>query len=148
MSVTRGSFTLLDTAILVVATAALLAEIGHGPESMGMLWIWALHSVTAAVLSAPVIFFGRGRVHWGPLDLLTFLLPFAVWVALIDASSAGKSLSNLVEPIVFSFAIPIAALVRVMMGPRALERAWSIGLVTLLCLTAVCVYWWTPGLPE
>jgi hypothetical protein len=57
-------------------------------------------------------------------------------------------LANLVEPIVFSFAIPVAALVRVMVEARARERAWSIGLVALLCLTAVCVYWLTPGLPE
>jgi len=137
----------LDAVFVVAATATVLA-VSRGPEVMGFLWLWVLHSVTGAVLSAPVVYFGRKRVHWSALDLLAFLLPFAVWVALMNASSMGKSLANLIEPVFFSFAIPIAALVRLMAGAQAKERAWSIGLVALLCLTAAGVYLWTPALPE
>jgi len=32
---------------------------------------------------------GRRRVHWGLSDLLAFLLPFAVWVSLMNATSVG-----------------------------------------------------------
>jgi hypothetical protein len=91
---------------------------------------------------------GRKRIHWGLLDLLAFLLPFAVWAALMFASSSGKSLANLAEPFYFSFAIPVAALVRVMVGTHVDERTRSICLVALLCLTAAAVYVWTPAIPE
>jgi hypothetical protein len=113
-----------------------------------MLQIWFVHSAIGAVLSAPVILLGLRRVHWGLLDLLAFLLPFAVWVSLMNASSVGKSLANLGEPIYFSLMIPVAALARVIVGAHVEERACSIGLAGLLSLVAAAVYWWTPSLPE
>jgi hypothetical protein len=82
------------------------------------------------------------------VDLLAFLLPFAAWVALISASFVGKSLGNLAEPIYFSFAIPVAALLRAIAGAQFEERTSSIGLVILLSLIAACFYSWTPPLPE
>lgn len=120
-----------------------------GPDEwMAMLWIWFVHAVIGAIISAPIAFLGRKRVHWGFLDLLSFILPFTVWLALMSASSSGKSLANLGEPFFFSFAIPVAASIRVIVGPHVEERTLSIGLVALLCLTAASVYWWTPSLPE
>ena len=138
-----------DAMIMAAATVVLFAVIcAAGPEWMALTWIWVVHSVIGAVLSAPVVYFGRRRVHWGLLDLLAFLLPFAVWEALMVISGIGKSLANLIEPFLFSLAIPLAAFVRVLVGSRDRERAWSIGLVFLLCLVAASVYWWTPALPE
>ena len=138
-----------DALIMVAAMVVLVAVIcAAGPEWIALTWIWVVHSAIGAVLSSPVLYLGRRRVHWGLLDLLAFVLPFAVWEALMVISSVGKSLANLIEPLVFSLAIPIAALLRVLVGARDRERAWSIGLVFLLCLVAVSVYWWTPALPE
>jgi hypothetical protein len=141
---------LLDAMILVAATAAVLAEnLGRvWQEWLGMLWIWTFHSLIGAVLSAPIVFLGRKRVHWGLLDLLAFLLPFAVWGALMKVSGQGKSLSNLAEPFFFGFAIPVAALVRVIVAAHVEERRCSISLVVVLILVAAGVYWWTPALPE
>jgi hypothetical protein len=139
---------LLDAMILVAGTAAVFAAVGRGPEWLGMLQIWGVHAAIGAVLSAPVILLGRRRVHWGLLDLLAFLLPFAVWITLMNASSVGKSLANLGEPIYFSLMIPVAALVRVIVGAHVEERAYSIGLTGLLSLIAAGVYHWTPPLPE
>jgi hypothetical protein len=138
---------LLDAMILISATAAVLAVI-RGRDVMGTLEIWGLHSVIGAALAAPIVFVGRKRVHWGVLDLLAFLLPFAAWGALCNYSSQGKSLANLVEPLCFAFAIPVAALTRVILGVHVEERACSISLVVLLSLVAAGVYWWTPPLPE
>jgi hypothetical protein len=56
-------------------------------------------------------------------------------------------LANLGEPFYFSFAIPVAASVRVIVGAH-FERACSIGLVGLLSLVAAGVYMWVPALPE
>jgi hypothetical protein len=139
---------LLDAMILLSGTAAVFAAASRGPEWLGMLQIWAVHSAIGALLSVPVVLMGRRRVHWGLSDLLAFLVPFAVWLALMNASSVGKSLSNLGEPIYFGLAIPVAALVRVIVGAHFEERACSIGLVSLLSLGAAGVYWWTPSLPE
>jgi hypothetical protein len=144
---------LLDAMILVAGTAAVFAAIGRdagsrGPEWFAMLRIWGVHSAIGAALSAPVIVLGRRRVHWGLLDLLAFLLPFAVWLSLMNASSIGKSLANLAEPIYLSLMIPVAALARVIVGSNVEERACSIGLVGLLSLVAAGVYWWMPPLPE
>jgi hypothetical protein len=73
---------LLDAMILVATIAFVLAE-SRGPEWMGMLWLWSIHLGIGAVLSAPVVAWGIGRVHWSLLDLLAIFLPFALWFALI-----------------------------------------------------------------
>jgi hypothetical protein len=126
---------------------------GHGEPMgpgkwLGMFWIWVVHTAIGAGLSAPVVYVGRDRVHWGVVDLLSFVLPFAVWTSLLFAWPAGKSLANLAEPFVFSVAIPAAASVRVVVGRRFEERTVSTVLVALLCLAAGGVYWLMPSLPE
>ena len=144
----RIRFSLLNAMVGVAAVATVLTVI-RVPERMALMVIWMMHVVVAVVFSAPIVFFGRTRVHWSRWDLLAFVLPFGVWLALMESSAGvGKSLANLVEPVYFSFAVPIAALVRVMLGARVRERACSISLVALLCLTAICVFRWTPPLPE
>jgi hypothetical protein len=134
--------------ILLAGIAALFAAVSRDPEWTGMLQIWVIHSVAGVALSAPFVKLGRKRVHWGLLDLLAFLLPFAVWVALMNISDQGKTLANLIEPLIFGLAIPVAALIRVIVGPHAEERASSISLVAALCLVAAGVYKFTPALPE
>jgi hypothetical protein len=115
---------------------------------MGMLWIWTLHTLIGASLSSPIVLLGCKRVHWGFSDSLAFFLPFTAWLGLMTASGIGKSLANLIEPVFISFAFPVAALIRVVVGTRAREKTVSIVLVALLCVTAAGVYWWTPALPE
>ena len=134
--------------MITVAATALFIAVIRGPEWMAMLWIWFVHTLIGAVLSAPVVFFGRKRVHWGLFDLTAFLLPFAVWANLMNSSMFSKSLANLGEPFFFSFAIPLAALVRVIAGSHGDERVWSVTLVASLCFTAAAVYCGTPSLPE
>jgi hypothetical protein len=141
------SLRLMDAMIVVAVTAVVLA-VCRGPNFMLWFWIWLYHTAIGASLSAPVIFFGRKRVHWSLLDLLAFFIPFGAWVSLMKVSDAGKGLANLAEPFFFSFAIPVAALVRVIVGARVKERACTIGLVALLSLVAAGVYRWTPILPE
>jgi hypothetical protein len=141
------SLRLMDAMILVAMTAVVLA-VCRGPNFMLWFWIWLYHTAIGASLSAPVVFFGRKRVRWSLLDLLAFFIPFGVWVSLMRASDAGKSLANLAEPCFFGFAIPVAASVRVIVGAHVKERAATIGLVALLSLIAAGVYWWTPILPE
>src|SRR6266705_1093574 len=84
-----------------------------------LLMIWMIHAVVAAVLSFPIVLFGRNRVHWYSWELLALILPFCVWLALEQfwpSSSSAKGWGNLIEPVYFGLAVPGAALVRVIGG--------------------------------
>ena len=93
---------LLDAMILVAATAGVLA-VSRGPEWMAMLWIWGVHSVIGAVLSAPIVFLGRKRAQWCLLDLLVFLLPFSVWGALMNCAFGGQESGEPRRAVLFRF---------------------------------------------
>jgi hypothetical protein len=116
----------------------------------GMLLVWLVHTVIAGVLTAPIIFFGRKRVHWQWWELSAWILPFAVWLFLMfsELSTGKKSLANLGEPFYFSLAIPLAALVRVGVGTRCAERVCSGVLLGMLCGVAAGVFFLVPSLPE
>ncbi len=135
---------LLDAMIVVGAMAIVLAQI-RGEYFLLWLHVWFSHCVVWATLSAPIVLFGRERVRWNFSDLLAFLIPFGIWLALMNHSDEGKSLSNLAEAFYFSFAIPVAALIRVVVGGRFDERVCSITLVGILSLVAAGVYRWMPA---
>lgn len=119
-------------------------------EFGAMMWIWATHAGIAGVLSAPIVFLGRKRVHWRVWELLVLVLPFMVWSGLMfsELSTGKKSLANLGEPFYFAVAIPVAALVRVAVGARIPERACAGSLIALICLVAGAVFFLVPPLPE
>lgn len=130
----------------VAATGVGLALARLPPDGIALLNVWAMHAGIAAALSGPVVFLGRKRVRWGLLDSLAFVLPFGTWLALEEFfKPTGKSLANLVEVFIFGLAIPVAATVRVILGGRSREWVCSLCLVALVCLTAACVFWLTPG---
>jgi hypothetical protein len=113
-----------------------------------MLGIWFLHLAVAGVLSAPVIHFGRHRVHWGICDLLALVLPFLLWAHLMLLSGAGKTLANLAEYVVIAIAIAVALLVRVVIGHHKHEKLWAGCLLLGLCGVAMATYFLMPPLPE
>ena len=119
-------------------------------EIGGLLLIWGIHAAIAAFVSAPIVFLGRKRVGWRYWELLVFALPFITWTSLMFSGlEAGrKSMSNLGEPFVFAFAIPVAAAVRVIIGRRASESVCGGTLIVLVCVFAVFVFFATPSLPE
>jgi hypothetical protein len=111
---------------------------------------WLIYVAIAGVLAAPIVFFGRRRVHWMWWETLVFIVPFFIWMGLMfsELSTGRKSLANLGEFVFIGFAVPVAALVRVALGMRVRERACAGSLFALVCLTAVGVFWLTPMLPE
>ena len=115
-----------------------------------LIFVWSVHAVIATVLSAPIVFFGRRRVHWRWWELSALVLPFAVWsfFMLSDLATGRKSIANVGEPYFFSFAIPLAALVRVWLGTRFDERLSSAVLIGTLCAVAASVFVFVPSLPE
>src|SRR4051812_36328545 len=117
-------------------------------EYGALLWIWFVYAGIASVLSAPIVFFGRKRVHWHLWELLALIIPYLIWLALVFSALKSKSLANLGEPIYISFAVPILALLRVGVGGSIGERVSAASLLAFLCLVAVGVYFAVPCLPE
>ncbi len=120
-------------------------------EEVGAIFlIWLMHAALAGVFLAPVVIFGRRRVHWHSWELLVLVLPFTIWSVLMFSELAigKKSLSNHAEPIYFAAAIPVAALIRVALGTRMSERVSAGCLIAAVCLVAVGVFFFVPPLPE
>ena len=101
-----------------------------------MIFLWSVHAAIATVLSAPIVFFARKRVHWRWWELSALVLPFAVWLILMhsELATGRKSIANLGEPYLFSLAIPLAALVRVWARDSMSEPALPL---LLLCYVPV-----------
>ncbi len=118
---------------------------------MGIIFlIWMMHAVTGAILSAPILYIGRRRVAWANWQLLGLVLPFCVWLLLMlsPLSTGRKSLANVGEPIYISFAMPLAALIRVGAGKHVPERITAAGLIAVLCVVAAMVFFAVPFKPE
>jgi hypothetical protein len=73
---------------------------------------WLIHAGIAAILSAPIVYFSRKRIHWRRYELLAFIIPFGIWFALCGFTGIrSKTLSNAaIEPAIFGLGVPIAAL--------------------------------------
>jgi dolichyl-phosphate-mannose--protein O-mannosyl transferase len=101
--------------------------------------VWLIHAAVGATLSVPVLWIGRKRIRWTNWELLALVVPFCVWLllSLSPFSYGRKSFANIGEPIYISFAMPIAALLRVGIGQN-LGRATVI-LIVLGCLCGVAV---------
>lgn len=112
--------------------------------------LWALHAAPAAVLSFPIVYFARKRVHWYMWEMLAFVFPFCVWSILVYLrvpTPFPKDLGNgLSEPIYFGLAIPVAVLIRAVFGQgrETDERVFASILLLALCVFAAIVYFVTP----
>jgi len=113
-----------------------------------MLLIWIIHVALAAVLSAPIVLFGARRVQWRAWELLAFILPFGAWWFLTSrpGPSSRKGISNIGEPLIFSLAIPLAALTRLLLDKRVSEATCAGTVLFGQCLVAVLVELLTPNL--
>ena len=68
---------------------------------------------------------------------------------MLSPLSAGrKSLANLGEPIYISFAMPVLAVLRVVIGRRMSDRAYAAAFLTVLCVIAATVFFVVPFKPE
>ena len=116
-----------------------------------LLFAWVIHVVVAAVVVTPIVLLARKRVHWQSWELLSLIIPFCVWTALMysDMSTGSKSLANLiVEPGILALVLAAGALARVAMTESIPERNASKVVLVGLCFAAAAVFWFVPVLPE
>ena len=111
---------------------------------------WLIQASIALVLSAPVIYFSRKRIHWRRSELAVLIIPFLVWLVLGGVIGfLPKSLANaFIEPVIISITVPMVALIRVAVGTRISEKMCSASLIGVVTVVAVSVYFIVPCLPE
>ena len=111
-----------------------------------VVMIWAVHAGVAAILSLPVLVFGRRRVHWYFWELLALILPFCVWACMFYwcGPSRHKGIGNVLfgEPVLLGLAIPLAG----GRGCDADERVRAAIVLVGLCGVGPLVFFVTPNL--
>ena len=95
-----------------------------------------LYLLPAFPLSLPLWYFGRRRARFRWWELSVLVLPLAIWLILFLVSTQ-KSLGNLVEALMLGLSVPLAVLIRVVVG-NAVPKGIIAGLLLiLLCGVAV-----------
>ena len=90
----------------------------------------------AVPLSLPSWYFGRRRARFRWWELSAFVVPLAIWLILFLVSTQ-KSLGNLVEALILGLTVPLAVLIRVVIGETVPGRVLAGLLLILLCSVAV-----------
>ena len=100
--------------------------------------VWLLYLLAAVPLSLAIWYFGRKRVRFTWLELSVLVLPFAIWIGFSNLSSSDKGLGNfMLEPFILGGAVPIAALIRVIVGGAVYSKLMVCTLVFVICAVAV-----------
>lgn len=147
----RGLFIALITFIVGVIGAMyfVYGEIPRVEEMFGLFaLLWVLYLVPAVVLSLPIWFFGRGRANWMWWEFGILVLPYFVWAMVGVTNIKPKSIANLEEAAFVGCLVPVALLVRVLVGQKIDRRFMASGMLVALCLAAFLIYWFVPMLPE
>ena len=114
-----------------------------------ILFFWVLSAAPAIVLSAPAIGLGWQRVRWYWWEMFAFILPVSTWFMAMclwqehynephGIAFSNKGVGNVfIEPVLLGLCVPIAALIRILLGKgRALEQR-GVAVATLLGLSLV-----------
>jgi hypothetical protein len=96
----------------------------------------AFFLLPAVPLSLPSWYFGRRRARFRWWELSAFVVPLAIWLILFLVSRE-KSLGNLVEALILGLAVPLAVLIRVLVGKTVPNAIIGGVLLILLCSVAV-----------
>ena len=99
--------------------------------------VWLLYLLAAVPLSLAIWYFGRKRVEFRWWELSVLILPFAVWLGVSTWSSSGKGLGNFIlEPLLLGGAVPIAAVIRVIVGGAINPKLTACTLMFVICALA------------
>ena len=90
----------------------------------------------AVPLSLPSWYFGRRRARFRWWELSAFVVPLAVWLILFSVSTK-KTLGNLIEAMILGISVPLAVLIRVVIGTAVPTPVIAALLLILLCSVAV-----------
>ncbi len=100
---------------------------------------WLIYLLPAVIPSLLTSYLGRRRAQFMWWELSAFVLPFVVWVLLALLSKDKGLWSPMVEVFILGCTVPVAALIRVIVG-RAVNRDLMAGsLIFVICVLAILV---------
>jgi hypothetical protein len=114
---------------------------------------WSALAAVALMISVPILFIRRERVQRRRFVAFAVVLPLVTWLSLmligmLSSSMPVKSESNFfTEAVYLSYAVPVAAFIRVRVGRRMSEKTFSALLVASLCVVAAGIACLTPIMP-
>ena len=98
---------------------------------------WLIYLLPAAPVSLAVSYFGHGRARFMWWELSALVLPFIVWIVFGLVSQDKGLWSPIVELFILGCTVPVAALIRVIVG-RAVNRSVMAGsLIFVICALAI-----------
>jgi hypothetical protein len=111
--------------------------------------LWALQAVIALVLSAPLVFLGRKRVHWKLWEMSALVCPYATWLVLfLSRLVPSYELNAIGDSLLIGLSVPVAAVLRVVIGARFAEERLAIALLCALCFVAAGIYFMPHEVPH
>jgi len=111
-----------------------------------VLIAWLIYLLPAILLCLPVWYLGRKRAHFVWWELSVFVLPLVAWLIVFSASK-DKTLGNLVEALILGCVVPVAMLIRVLVGNRLNRTLVATGLIVLQCGFAILLGKIFPDVP-
>jgi hypothetical protein len=98
---------------------------------------WLIYLLPAVPVSLAVSYFGHRRAGFMWWELSVLVLPFIVWVVFALSSKDKGLWSPMVELFILGCMVPVAALIRVIVG-RAVNRSLMAGsLISVICVLAI-----------
>jgi hypothetical protein len=118
-------------------------------EFLALGYLWFCFLVIAGILSSPLILLGRKRAQWQWWELAVFVVPYWAWAVCMVVNSCDKSLANgFLEMIYIALAVPIAVVVRLIVGHPKWRWIVSVVLIALLSAWAIGLWAFVPCFPE
>ena len=98
---------------------------------------WLIYLLPAVPVSMAVSYFGHRRAGFMWWELSVLVLPFIVWVVFALSSKDKGLWSPVAELFILGCTVPVAALIRVIVG-RAVNRSLMAGsLISVICVLAI-----------
>ena len=117
-------------------------------NALSLGWLWLVHVLLTIPVVAPTAWLARRRITWHRWELLMFVVPFGLWLALMFSNWRPKTLANLGECVFISMAICVAIVIRAGLGSLRESRRVPTLLLSAVSVIAVAVYFATPMWPE
>ncbi len=107
---------------------------------------WIIYVLPGVLLLLPLWYWGRKRARFMWWELSVFILPFIIWLCFF-LRAKDKSLGNFVEAFILGVAVPVAALIRIIIGSNLNRSFLAAGLMFLICAVAVLLGTMFPEVP-
>ena len=107
---------------------------------------WIVYLLPGVILSLPIWYWGRRRARFMWWELGVFILPFIIWLCFFLIAK-DKSPGNLWEAFILGGAVPVAALIRIIIGTNLNRHVVAGCVVFLICVFAALLGTMFPEVP-